>query len=211
MTYRLGIVAHTARFANAEVLSRTTDADFVSYDTGVRGCEGNHRDALERLHRNARGADFLVVLEDDALPVPGFRDQLAAALITTPAPIVSLYLGRSRPPQWQPRIADAVEKADANDASWITSGHLLHAVGYAVRTELAPSLLGHVTDLPVDEGISAWARTQRHQVAYTHGSLVEHADGPTLISHRDRQPRPPGRVAWRVGGRDTWTSRSVEL
>ncbi|CQD07193.1 bacteriophage protein [Mycolicibacterium conceptionense] len=92
MTFRVGIVAHTARFANAEALSRTTDADFVNYDTGVRGCEGNHRDALERLHRNARGAQWLVILEDDAVPVTGFRDQLDAALITAPAPIVSLYL-----------------------------------------------------------------------------------------------------------------------
>ncbi|ORV20950.1 hypothetical protein AWB98_01230 [Mycolicibacterium conceptionense] len=211
MTFRVGIVAHTARFANAEALSRTTDADFVNYDTGVRGCEGNHRDALERLHRNARGAQWLVILEDDAVPVTGFRDQLDAALITAPAPIVSLYLGRSRPPQWQPRISDAIEKADANDASWILSGHLLHAVGYAVRTELAPSLLGHVTDLPIDQSISVWARHQGHQVAYSWPSLVQHQDGPTLISHRDGQPRPPGRIAHRTGTRETWTSDSVAL
>ena len=105
----------------------------------------------------------------------------------------------------------ALKAAHTQDASWIISTHLLHAVGYCIKTELLPSLLSHDSLLPVDQHIGDWARRFGHSVAYTVGSLVDHADMPTIVDHPDGKPRPPGRKAWQVGGRDTWTSLSVPL
>ncbi|WP_201787835.1 hypothetical protein [Klebsiella pneumoniae] len=60
---------------------------------------------------------------------------------------------------------------------------------------------------PIDEAISAWARHQGHTIAYTWPSLIDHADETPMIATRnDNQPRPPGRVAWQHGTRDTWTT-----
>ena len=85
-----------------------------------------------------------IILEDDCVPVDGFRDQMAAAISAAPrchykdgnhcpAPIVSAYLGTGYPRYWQPGIGKAIQKADALNAPWILSEHLLHAVAYAGR------------------------------------------------------------------------------
>lgn len=205
MTVTIGIVAHTSRGAAAKELAKTVGAQFMSIDNGLLGCDGNH-DAVHR-HLARMGADWSVVLEDDAVPVDGFRDQLTKVLAASPASVVSLYLGRQRPPQYQSRIASTINEADLVDAHWLTSSRLLHAVGYAIRTELLPSLLDYPHGQPADERISAWA----DRVAYCWPSLVDHADVPTIVAHPDRQPRPPGRTAWRVGTREVWTDRSVAL
>lgn len=205
----IGIVAHTSRGADAKALAHQVGADFISIDNGVMGCDDNHDHVLH--HLSALPSTWSVVLEDDAVPVAGFRDQLAAALPLCPAPIASLYLGRMRPPQHQADIAAAVEAAEIENADWIISSRLYHAVGYAIRTELLPSLLTHLSNWPVDQHISEWAQRYGYTVAHTWPSLVDHADGDTIVDHPDGQPRPPGRVAWKTGGHHTWTSRSVTL
>lgn len=152
-----------------------------------------------------------MVIEDDAEPIPGFAEQLHQALPMSPAPIVSLYLGRRRPPQWQNRILAAIAQAANTDSPWIISTHLLHAVGYAIRTDLLPSLLAHHSRHPIDEHIGDWARRHGHTIAYTVPSLIDHADLPTIIRHRDGQPRRPGRRAWTVGPRTDWNNRAVTM
>lgn len=200
------MVAHTARVAEAKLLAGVVRADFVSVDNGVLGCDGNHL-SVQR-HLAGLPGDWSVVLEDDAVPVAGFRAQLAAALEVAPAPVVSVYLGRQRPPQFVRQVVQAVGRANSVDASWIVGRRMLHAVGYAIRSDVLGSLLEFDSALPSDERISAWADGG---VAYCWPSLVDHADLPTVVKHRDRQPRPPGRTAYRVGGRDVWTGRSVPL
>ena len=64
--------------------------------------------------------EWLVVIEDDALPCNDFRAQLADALDHCPTDIAGLYLGRSRPPQWQDFIQQAVWRADDENACRIT-------------------------------------------------------------------------------------------
>lgn len=201
----IGVVAHTARAAESTLLARMVCADFVSVDNGILGCDGNH--VAVQTHLAGLPARWAVVLEDDAVVVPDFRVQLAAALEVAPAPVVSLYLGRLRPPQYQRQVVQAVARANSVDASWIVGRRMLHAVGYAIRTDVLGSLLNFESRLPADERVSAWAGG----VAYCWPSLVDHADLPTVVQHRDRQPRPPGRTAYRVGGRDVWTERSVPL
>lgn len=208
----VGVVAHASRAGAAKDLARRVRADFISFDShGLLGCEGNH-DAVQR-HLLALGADWAVVLEDDAVPVGSFRDQLAAAISAVPAgcPVISLYVGRLRPPQFQDRIAAALDAADAAGACWLVGQSLLHGVGYAIHGDVLPDLIGFDSSLPVDQHISRWVR--RHgRVAYTVPSLVDHADVPTVIDrHPDGAPRPRGRVAWRVGCRDAWSSSCVAL
>lgn len=205
----IGIVAHTIRSEQAKDLAQQVKADFVSIDTGMLGCDDNH-EAVQH-HLANLPSTWSVILEDDAEPVDDFRDQLTAALPLSPSPIVSLYLGRKRPPHWQLRIERALKNANTVDASWIISTRLLHAVGYAIKTELLPSLLDHITARPVDEHISDWALQHGHTTAYTVGSLVDHADQTTIVKHPDGQPRKPGRKAWNLGGRTRWTSISVPL
>jgi hypothetical protein len=206
----LGIVAHTSRATQAKQLARTIRADFISFDSAnLLGCDGNHR--VVQQHLGALGADWAVIVEDDAEPIPRFREQLAAALEVAPSPIVSAYLGQSRPRQWQRRVKDAIDRANQAGAHWIRGDALLHAVAYCVRTELLAGLLQHQSRLPVDQHATSYARLHGHSVAYTVGSLCDHADGPTLFDHPDGHPRPPGRKAWQLGGHDTWNTCTVTL
>jgi hypothetical protein len=210
MTFSIGIVAHERRTEQANELAATVNADKVFWDDGRLKCEGNHKQAWQWMADNNQNP-WSVVLEDDAIPCDDFRNQLAQALEAAPTPVVSLYLGRSRPQHWQALIDIAYKQAKGEDASWITGQHLLHAVGVAIRTDLIPHMLRHVNQPPIDTTIGTWARTNGHDIAYTLPSLVNHDDGPTLIHHPDGDKRNPGRVAWWHGTRSPWTNRSVDL
>ena len=214
--FAIGIVAHATRAVVAKQLNKTVRADFISIDNNsLMGCEGNHW-AVQN-HLVNLGAEWSVVLEDDAEPVDGFRDQLSAALKSAPesASVISLYIGRQRPPQHQGAIGRALQAANATGAHWLLGNRLLHAVAYAIRTERLPSLLEFTTRraTPIDQHMTVWARETlgRRPVAYTVPSLCNHADIPTVVDHPDGQPRPPGRVAWQTGRRDHWAASSVPL
>ena len=206
----IGVVAHTSRAEAAHELFETVGASYLSMDDGRLGCEGNH----ERVHGwlVAQPSLWSVVLEDDAVPVPDFRGQLEQCLTAAPAPLVSLYLGQSRPPQYQAAIGCAVQSARRDDADWVLSDRMYHGVAYAVRTDLLPSLSGWRKGLPVDERISDFASWSGLDVAHCFPSLVDHADWPTVIErHNDGQPRTAGRVAWSVKPHAGWSSKSVRV
>ncbi|AIM41049.1 glycosyltransferase [Mycobacterium phage Squirty] len=203
MTHTIGIVAHTKRAEQAHRLMETVGAAYMSIDNGTLGCETNHRKVWQHLTRH--NTDWLTVLEDDAIPCNNFRDQLDAALAVAPSPVVSLYLGRERPREYQQRIAKAADTT----AHWLTCRRLLHAVGIAIHAALVPNMLNQLPNgKPIDEAISAWARHQSHTIAYTWPSLVDHADTPSLTGRRGPAP---GRVAWRHGDRDQWTNETHPL
>lgn len=209
--FSIGIVAHQDREGMAEELKAQVDADFMSVDTGHLGPGTNHRLVWATL-LHGTDAPWCVVLEEDALPVKDFGSQLHDVLLAAPSPVVSLYLGRLRPPQYQALIQDALTTAQATDAHWITSTHCLHAVGLAIRTELVADMLDSLKPyLPIDAAIGRWARQCGHQIAYTVPSLVDHADVPTLIAHPDGKDRTAGRVAWQLGSRTRWNSTTVAL
>jgi len=212
---RIGIVGHVQREEMALDLYNQVDADFLSIDPldGI-GCLANHL-AVWRWHADNPGSDFCLVLEDDAVPVEDFRHQLAAALAVAPTPIVSLYLGRGYIGDTQ--LSASVRRAEATGSHWLLADHrLLHAVGLAVRRELLPSMITELsrrTHLPrarsgpIDHMLGQWARRNHHEVAYTVPSLVDHADGPSLVMRHRRAPR----TAWRTGGREQWTSTSTPM
>lgn len=214
MTYAIGIVAHVTRAEQAHKLMADVGAAYLSLDNGNLGCHGNHRKTWRYLaNKQAPHVDWGIVLEDDAIPCcEDFTNQLEQALAVTTAPIVSLYLGRLRPPHLQYIIEPAVKRADEQDASWLVSRQLLHGVGLAIRSNVIADMLNNLDDeLPIDEAINAWANQRRYRIAYTWPSLVDHADGETLLQHRDGHERVPGRVAWRSGKRDEWTHQQVEM
>jgi GR25 family glycosyltransferase involved in LPS biosynthesis len=198
---RIGVVAHTSRAEQANDLAGKVGADYIHWDDGTLGCNKSHRETWAHLAH--MDSEWTVVLEDDAEPIPEFRHHLSRAITHAPAPIVSLYLGRTRPKTWQNKIRTATQSADNLDAPWIVSTQLLHAVAVAIRTDLLNSMINAIPDTAIDFAIGAWARSTGHRVAYTWPSLVDHHDGDSLVRHAyGRTPR--GRTAWRTGTRDTW-------
>ena len=216
LDYAIGIVAHQRREEHAHNLAATVDAVHIGWDddTTQLGAYINHCNVWERLAKHH--TQWSVILEDDAIPTDGFQDQLHSALMASPTPIVSLYLGRQFPIWAQDKIPPAIEKLQANNACYIIAPYLLHCVGVAIKTEHIPSLLTtHYQALPIDEHITRWAqwRFEQPAVAYTWPSLVNHNDAlPSVIgTHNDAIPRTPGRTAWHTGGRQQWTSDNVEM
>ena len=202
----VAIVAHPSRTAHLDALVQQTTAEAVILDDRNYGCEVNHLRAWEWLGGGNCG--WSVVIEDDALPVAKFRYQLHAALGVARTPIVSLYLGKQRPPHWQTSVARAIGAAQLHDVCFFRATALLHAVGYAIRTALIPDLLGdlpaRVKTTPIDEAITAWARDRGHPISYTWPSLVDHRDETPLVDHPDRQGRTKGRTAWCADWRQDW-------
>lgn len=207
MLLAIGVVGHTSREPQARDLAHQLHAAHTSIDDGTLGCTGNHCHTLQ--HLAALDTDYTVIVEDDAQPIDDFTHHASAALDHTPAPLVSFYLGTGYPRYWQPGIKRATLKADTLGAAWITSEHLLHAVAYAIPTKLIPDLLAHKQQLPIDDMITEWARTNGHQVAYTYPSLADHQDGPTVITARVERRHP--RRAWRTGTRTTWHGPTTTL
>lgn len=199
---KIAVVADERRGDMGQKLAESIDADLMSVDDGTLGCSGNHISAWEALAESLEPEDtHAVVLEDDAVPVDGFREQLASALSLAPAPIVSLYLGTGYSSD---RLTESVlKKADAIGAQWIvTRGRVLHAVALAVRRELLPSMIESAGQTGgIDGQLSRWARRNGHAVAYSNPSLVDHADDPSLVCKYKRSERR----AWRVGAHNPWS------
>lgn len=204
------VVAHEARLLEATELAHSIGA-VVALDDGSKGAEANHLEAW-RLTDGIE-SQWAAVLEDDAEPVDGFLEQAEKALAAAPEPVVSFYLGTGRPLFWAKRIIAPVATAGHKNAHWLTATHAKHAVAIAMHTDLREDWLdfAHANTLPIDERLSDWCITRRHKVAYSLPSLVDHADGPTLIAHRDGKPRDVPRKALCTGTREQWNSRAIAL
>lgn len=195
----------------AEVI-QVDDAEFFSIHEGTRRCAENHMRVLSLLHDLAAGNEWCVVLEDDAMPVPGFRTEAAAALRCAPWPLVGLYLGRGNPSgQIQRDIRQALDHAQA----WITADYFISSVAYAVKANMIPPMLDYIKgrDEELPMRITRWAQDEDVLTAYTHPSLCNHADLESVIYPgiplAERQKLP--RVAWEWGTRRSWKTECVHL
>lgn len=213
----LAIVAHTARAEQAHHLMDTVGAAYMHIDDGTLGCNKNHVKVWTWLAEHCH-TGWATVLEDDAQPIDDFTHQHQQALNAAPAdtPAISWYLGRERPPHWQPNINRALKNATADDACWITTQPVLHAVAISIRHHHIPAMLTHIGKLPprmpIDEAITHWLHNNgKMRCLYSVPSLVDHADGETLFRHPDKHPRTPGRKAHLTGTRTTWTPRTVTM
>ncbi len=197
----------------AETLAGAVGAEFVSIDDGTLGCEGNHRRVW--LHLSHYDNPWSAVLEDDAVPVPDFRNQMTKALNAAPTDVVSFYLGNPEHWSWYPKrkesLTESGEQADRTHAHWIVTRDILHGVAIAIRTHLIADMLHHIerSPQPIDYAIRQWCRDTHRDIGFTWPSLIDHHDGPTLVKHPDGKPRLKPRKAWRTGMLGTWTSNAV--
>lgn len=202
----IAVVSDVRRGDMGERLVNQVGADYLSIDQFGEGCTWNHSRAWRMLAGLSEPGQWALVLEDDAEPVPGFREQLQLALAAAPAPIVSLYLGMGYIEDRS--IGINLSRADMLGAHWVvTRGRILHAVALAVRSDLLPALVDNLprSNTPIDRSLSMWARREGHQVAYSWPSLVEHNDGPSLVTRYRRAARR----AWRTGVRDAWSDKMM--
>jgi hypothetical protein len=186
------VVAHHTRSYAAVRLARSLDAHLL-IDDESRGANWNHRRAIEwAAQQDCR----VVVLEDDAQPVEGFRQRVSEWLERFPDDFVSFYLGTGRPPQYQPVIAQRLIEADRHRWDCITLPRLIHGVCYSPPQAAIESILARWnSSKPADYAVGdAYGAS----VIYPCYSLVDHADVSTVECHPDNEPRTERRRAWRI-------------
>ena len=185
------VVAHHSRLDQAYGLAGRVGAAHVSVDYESRGARWGHLQALK--WASAR-RERVWILEDDALAPHDFKERATEWGRRFPTDLVSGYLGRMRPPQYQGLISAKLAVADARGLDWITLPTLVHGVCYSLPARTSGGVLRSMPPGAPDFAIgAAWGRSP----IYTVPSLVDHADGPSVEKHPDGQTRRPGRTAWR--------------
>jgi hypothetical protein len=186
------VVSHHSRRAQAERLAQLLNAHLL-FDEDQHGANWNHRRAIEwASQQDCR----VVILEDDALPVPGFADKVAEWLSRFPDDLLSFYLGTGRPPQYQSEIAAKLIDTDRQQADYITLNRLIHGVCYSVpRLKLNQVISRWNHGSPADYAVGDACGGA---VVYPCYSLVDHADTATVERHPDNTPRTERRRAWRL-------------
>lgn len=189
----IAIVAHHSRRAMANDLASKLEADSIFMDEHSAGANANH---LRALGWAAEQSDRVIIIEEDALPVDGFRDKAQDWLARFPDDLLSFYLGTGRPPQYQVQIAERLIAADRTRADYITLPQLIHGVCYSVPPQHLPKVLARWdSSKPADFALGdAWGAP----VVYPCWSLVDHADGEPVERHPDGERRNERRRAWRV-------------
>ena len=190
--FKLCVVGHHARRKQAEALALSISAHLL-IDEGDGGANANHRRALEWA---AEQPCRVVVLEDDAMPVPWFAELVVDWLTRFPDDMLSLYLGTGRPPQYQMQIAERLIIADKTQADYITLPRLIHGVCYSVPPQHIERVLSRWdSSKPADYAVGD---AYGGAVVYPCYSLVDHADGEPVERHPDSVPRTERRRAWRL-------------
>lgn len=202
MIVSYAVVGHHRRREQAESLSAELNAVLVM-DEGDRGSLATHD--LAWWSACTPEADWVMVLEDDAEPILGFRHYAEQALAHLPGSgAVSFYLGTGRPRQGS--VSRALSRA--GDASWLRSRSAWWGPSIALPAGHVVPMLERVqsSTLPYDQRLSTYLRSAGIRCYYTLPSLVEHADGPSLI--RDC---PLPRRAHRVEAPSGFNTRVVDF
>lgn len=186
------VVGHHSRHKQALCLAESLGAVLL-IDSGNHGANWNHRRALEWA---AEQTCRVVVLEDDAIPVPLFAELVVDWLTRFPEALVSFYLGTGRPPQYQMQIAERLIVADKTQADYLTLPRLIHGVCYSVPPQHIERVLSRWdSSKPADYAVGD---AYGGAVVYPCYSLVDHADGEPVERHPDSAPRTERRRAWRL-------------
>ncbi|ENZ4140066.1 hypothetical protein ACGKG3_002929 [Enterobacter ludwigii] len=186
------VVGHHTRLGQAQRLAALLNAHLL-IDDGDHGANWNHRRAIEWA---AEQSCRVVILEDDALPVRGFRDKLTGWLARFPGDMLSFYLGTGRPPQYQMQIAERLISADKVRSDFIMLQRLIHGVCYSIPPQSINRVLSQWDCCkPADYAVGD---AYGGAVVYPCWSLVDHADGEPVEQHPDAAPRTERRRAWRL-------------
>lgn len=189
----IAIVAHHSRRTMAEELASKLEAEIVFMDEHSAGANSNH---LRALSWAAEQSDRVIIIEEDALPVDGFRYKAQDWLARFPDDMLSFYLGTGRPPQYQKEIAGMLVDADYVCGDHIVLSKLIHGVCYSPpHGRLARMLNAWNKTLAADYAVG---EAFGGRVIYPCYSLVDHADLPTVERHPDNEPRTERRRAWRL-------------
>lgn len=189
----IAIVAHHSRRAMANDLASKLEADSIFMDEHSAGANANH---LRALSWAAEQSDRVIIIEEDALPVDGFRDKAQDWLARFPDDMLSFYLGTGRPPQYQKEIAGMLVESDRVNADYLVLSKLIHGVCYSPpQGRLARMLSTWNKTLAADYAVG---EAFGGRVIYPCYSLVDHADLPTVERHPDNEPRTERRRAWRL-------------
>lgn len=193
---KIVIVGHHARKAQAERLALRMHARLI-LDDQDRGALWGHQMALSWA---AMQDERVVIMEDDAEPVADFRDLARKCLGRFQFELVSFYLGTGRPKQWQTVIGSEIKAADGRGQDYIKLRQLIHGVCYSIPSINVCDVLTRMGgSQAADYAIgTAWRKVSGRDVVYTLPSLVDHADGPSVERHPDREPRTERRKAWRL-------------
>ncbi|MCD0235071.1 hypothetical protein [Enterobacter kobei] len=177
----------------ANDLASKLEADSIFMDEHSAGANANH---LRALSWAAEQSDRVIIIEEDALPVDGFRDKAQDWLVRFPDEMLSFYLGTGRPPQYQMQIAERFIVADKIQANHITLPRLIHGVCYSVPPQHINRVLHQWnSSKPADYAVGD---AYGGAVVYPCYSLVDHADGEPVERHPDSAPRTERRRAWRL-------------
>ena len=194
------VIDHHSRRHQANQLAYLLDAHLL-IDEGDNGANWNHRRAIEWASlQDCR----VVIMEDDALLLPGFTESVREWVTRFPDNLISFYLGTGRPPQYQQQIAASLIEADKRRSDYITMDRLIHGVCYSPPVSGLSRIMQNwnrtkAADYAVGDALGS-------KVIYPCYSLVDHADGVTVERHPDNQPRIERRRAWRLAGHVEWQS-----
>lgn len=211
MIASIGVCTHPARRHQALLLAAEVGADAIATDDG-RGSNLNHARTWELACEANPGTEWVGVLEDDAIPVDGFTDQLNGMLAHSPAPLVSAYLGTGFPVGHQATVREALR----TEPRWIVSTDVHHHVALFARRECVPAIINRLQHAVIgcDAALGVEARRNAWPVAYCVPSLVDHDDGPALVPATHRTPSwnaDTPRKAWVTGSADWSTGPTVLL
>ena len=186
------VVGHHSRRNQASQLAHLLDAHLL-IDEGDHGSNWNHRRAIEWASQQE---SRVVIMEDDALLLPGFTESVREWVTRFPDNLISFYLGTGRPPQYQQQIAASLIEADMRRGDYITMDRLIHGVCYSPPVSGLSRIMQNwnrtkAADYAVGDALGG-------KVIYPCYSLVDHADGVTVERHPDNQPRMERRRAWRL-------------
>lgn len=185
MDVAVGVVAVPQRERHVDWLTSEIRTDVVVFDEDHHGERWCHQEVLAKLLR--KDAYWLVLVEDDAVPVEGFDEKMRTALEGADQDaIVSFYLG-SGPwagmPNAEREAAIPAMHAEGEATGWIKTDMLYSAVAFAVPLSIAP-LIGWClrdTAAPTDTAIGLWTRKMQVPVWYTYPSLVDHRDDFSVV------------------------------
>jgi hypothetical protein len=218
----IGVAAHVSREEMAHALVKRVGAQVLNVDKGNAGCYRtaviacvwNHFEVLNRLAALVTDKhSWVIVLEDDALPVPNFRKHAAAALSYAPY-LAGFYIGQAG----AERNLALLTKSLEDGVAWAAAPHMVSAVAYAIRTDVLPEIIKRYPgftdyEATVERRITTWSYERRGGTAYgepqfyyTLPSLVDHSEVDSIVF-----PGADGTVrhAWSVGVAKNWDTRAV--